>query len=382
MALSELEPNWSWLFDEVVPAHVKRAYSPREAWRARPFTRQDAIFQIKAIRELSTRLTVERVSAGGRPQSKGYLEQARFRAAYLLYFLPLQAAKFAQLLNEHAAAVHAAIADGERRGTMVIADLGAGPGTASIALLLELARRSARGKRIPSTVMHWFDQERRILNDGIEIASALIERVPSLRGHVRIERHVEAWAEAPRAIPESWSLAFLGHTLNEGRTPPAAVWKRLLDRCARGGGLLVVEPASKGNAQRLSRVRDELVATGTIPADSTAFWGPCLHAGGCPLAEGRDWCHLSVPAQIPGQWFAFFSRGLGSERSWLKYSYLWLTAAGDPSPEPAPRVRRVVSDPLRKTGGAELLLCEPERVARVRAAGSKRVGRGDLFALA
>ncbi len=382
MALAELEPHWSWLFDEIVPAYVKRAYSPREAWRERPFTRQDAIFQVKAIRELSMRLTVERVSAGGRPQARGYLEQARFRAAYLLYFLPLQAAKLAQLLTAHASAVDAAIADAERRGKLVVVDLGAGPGTASIALLLELARRGARGQRIPRTELHWFDQERRILKDGLEIASALVERSPALTGHVVIERHVDAWTEAPRLVTEPWSLAFLGHTLNEGRMPPLAVWKRMLDRTPRGGGLLVVEPASKGNAQQLARVRDELFATGTIPADATALWGPCLHAGVCPLAEGRDWCHLSVPAQIPGQWFAFFSRGLGSERNWLKYSYLWLAAAGDPAPEPAPRARRVVSDPLKKTGGAELLLCEPGRVARVAVKGSTRVRRGDLFTIA
>lgn len=382
MSLHELEPTWSWLFDEAVTRHVKRAYSPRESWRERPFTRQDGAFQIKAIRELSMRLTVERTSAMGRPQARGYLEQARFRAAYLLYFLPLQAAKFAQLFREHPGAIDAALADGVRRGGMVVADLGAGPGTASLALLVVLARRAAAGgAELPPMVFHWFDQERRILHDGREIAAALVEREPALRGRVRIELHTGSWTDAPRGVAEPWSLALLGHALNEGPNPPLPVWRRIVERGARGGGLLVVEPASKGNSQTLSSIRDQLFTGHVLPREATSIWGPCLHAAGCPLVEGRDWCHTSVRAAVPGEWFTFFSRGLGSERNWLKYSYLWLAAAGDPAPEPSPFVRRVISDPIHQTGGAELLLCEPNEVVRTSAASNRKLGRGDLYRL-
>ncbi|MBK7977356.1 MAG: hypothetical protein IPK07_30200 [Deltaproteobacteria bacterium] len=382
MSLRELEPNWTWLFDGAVTRHVKRSYSPRESWRGRPFTRQDGAFQIKAIRELSMRLTIERKSAMGRPQARGYLEHGRFRAAYLLYFLPLQAAKFAALFEEHPGAIDAALADGERRGAMVVTDLGAGPGTASLALLLVLAQRAERGAALPPIVFHWFDEERRILHDGREIAAAFIERIPAFRGRVRIDLHVESFGEAARAVPEPWSLALLGHALNEGPNPPLGVWRRLLERCERGGGLLVVEPASKGNSQTLSEIRDQLFTGHVIPREPTAIWGPCLHAAGCPLAEGRDWCHTSVRATIPGEWFTFFSRGLGSERNWLKYSYLWLAAAGDPAPEPSPFVRRVLSDPIHQSGGAaELLLCEPNQVVRTSATSNRKIGRGDLYRL-
>src|SRR5262245_55712477 len=118
MPIADLQPTWSWLFDEVVPRHVKRTTSPRESWKDRPFTRKDAVFQVRAVRELSMRLTVERVTPHGRPQARGYLEHARFRAAYLLYFLPLQTAKLAQLFADHPGAIDAALADGRRRGTL------------------------------------------------------------------------------------------------------------------------------------------------------------------------------------------------------------------------------------------------------------------------
>ncbi len=385
MPIADLEPHWSWFFDDAVPRHVKRRLSPREAWRDKPFTRQDAVFQVRAVRELSERLTVERSSTGGRARTRGYLQHERFRAAYLLYFLPLQTAKFAHLLAAYPGAVDAALAEARRVGRMVVADLGAGPGTASIALLLELARRFARPAKdrpgLPPIELHWFDVEKRILEHGRDLAAELIDHVPVLRGNVRIELHVRPWTDAGAVTTEGWSLGLLGHTLNESPAPPLHAWKRLLDRTARGGGLLLVEPASKGSSQRLSRLRDELLESGTVTPQPTSFWGPCLHGGACPLATGRDWCHASVPTAVPGEWFAFFSRGLGSERSWLKYSYLWLAAPSDPAPMPLATLRRVVSDPLRGSGPQQVLLCEPERTVRVPIAGHGHVLRGELLKL-
>jgi hypothetical protein len=68
-----------------------------------------------------------------------------------------------------------------------------------------------------------------------------------------------------------------------------------------------------------------------------------------------------MPVEIPGEWFKFFSKGLGSERHWLKYSYLWITSEDHRAPTPGFSLRRVISDPLGKGERAEVLLCEPNQ---------------------
>jgi hypothetical protein len=76
---------WGWFFDEIIPAYVKQHYSPNASWKEKPFTRQDAMFFIKGIRELSDRFTEDHESS-----SEDYFGHPRFRSSYLLYFLPLQ----------------------------------------------------------------------------------------------------------------------------------------------------------------------------------------------------------------------------------------------------------------------------------------------------
>ena len=144
----------------------------------------------------------------------------------------------------------------------------------------------------------------------------------------------------------------------------------------------MVDPANRRASQLLSRVRDRLIETQVIPHETSSIWGPCLHAERCPLAMGRDWCHFSIPAEIPGKWFSMFSKGLGSERSWLKFSYLWLTSR-DARPKPAAEhIRRVVSDPIQRERGpglASILICEPEVPGRLTVRMPNPIKRGDLI---
>src|SRR6185312_180283 len=105
----------------------------------------------------------------------------------------------------------------------------------------------------------------------------------------------------------------------------ARPWREVFSR-AEGGGTLIIEPASKPNSQFLSRLRDTLLEAEVISREPSSIWGPCPHAEKCPLAHGRDWCHFSVPAHVPGTWFEAMSKGLGYERQWLKFSYLWISS--------------------------------------------------------
>ena len=372
-----MPPAWIWLVDEAIPSLVKNRYSPRESWKDKPFSQDDARFFFKGVEELSELFTEER------PKNlPAYFSHPRFRSSYLLYFLPLQAAKFLTLYGLHADALKAALDHGRRSGELRILDLGAGPGTASIALLLHCLTLPA--SEIPAKLrLDWYDLNKTILGDGQKLVETLADSFPKLRGRVEVRVHAEPWTRAASAGGET-SLILLGHVLNESGAQDSEVLalERLLGR-ARGGGLLAVEPAARRPSQTLSGLRDRLLASPERSGKAEAIWGPCLHAGNCPLSEGRDWCHFSVNTDIPGKWFAMLSKGLGSERHWLKFSYLWLSSSDAPS-RPAPRdLRLVVSDPIAKPGSREatLLVCEPEQPGRLRISAKSTIHRGDTVDL-
>jgi len=166
---------WPWFFDETLPAWVKNQYSPRDSWKDKPFSEADAQFFTKGILELSELFTDER------PKSvPTYFNHPKFRSSYLLYFLPLQASKFTALFQMHGPALAAALAHAKETGVLRVADLGSGPGTASIALLLELLQKAAetQGFEIPPVEFDWFDTHRGILEDG----RALVEQIAAPGG--------------------------------------------------------------------------------------------------------------------------------------------------------------------------------------------------------
>jgi hypothetical protein len=363
-------PAWLWLVDEAIPAHVKEHYSPRESWKSKPFSKEDAIFFFKGIEELSDLFTEERPKA-----IPAYFQHERFRSGYLLYFLPLQAAKFHTLFEMYPGAMEALLTHARKEGVMRVLDIGAGPGTASMALLLWLLEKG--GRDLPPVEFHWVDTNATIMKDGKALAERFSDSFPKLRGKIKVHTEVKPWWEIK--IEQSYSLMLLGHMLNESRAPRAAEMLQNLLAQSQGAGALLAEPASRISSQNLSKLRDLLLFEEKIPASPTSIWGPCLHAEACPLAEGRDWCHFSVPAQIPGVWFKQFSKSLSSERHWLKFSYLWLASPEYPSPTPKLDMRRVISDRLsRGPGPSSVLLCEPEVPGKLSISAESRIGRGDL----
>lgn len=267
-------PAWLWFVDELIPAYVKKHYSPRDSWKDKPFGKEDLQFFSKSVIELSELFTTDRpVGPGARMPS--YFLQPKYRSAYLLYFLPLQMAKFVMLYERHSDAIDAALEHASRVGKLRIADLGAGPGTASIALLVTLL---ARKGELPPIELVWFDTNKTILEDGKALAEALGSQFPRLRGKLTVTLHNDPWWTAPRVL-EKTSLMLLGHVLNESKQIPGAardipdeeddeanqprrrslhpIWTELT-ALAEGGGMLAVEPAYKGSSQNLSRIRDQI----------------------------------------------------------------------------------------------------------------------------
>ncbi len=383
--------------DELMPNWVKDTYSPKESWKGKPFGRQDALFFLKGVKDLSELFTDERPS-----EMPSYFQHPKFRSSYLLYFLPLQAAKFSALFELHPKAMDAALAHAKKTGTLRVLDLGSGPGTASIALLLWLMDHASRtGDEVPRVQLDWVDMSRAILEDGKRLVERLTEAFPKLRGKVEVRLHVSQWWRVAATYSEKTSLLLLGNVLNESRlelpkidqdledemdalpgkeTAPAVGTLLRLIAAAEGGGTLMVEPAFKRASQLLSQIRDVVIWSGSVKKTQSSIWGPCPHAERCPLATGRDWCHFSVPAEIPGEWFRFLSKGLGSERHWIKFSYVWFTGKDQKAPEIPAGLRRVVSDPIRsKSAPTTVLLCEPVTPRRFQIPASARVFRGDLI---
>ena len=298
--------------------------------------------------------------------------------------------------------------------------------------------------QIEKIELHWCDTQPAILKDGSSLVNSFAEQVLRLRGKVRVMTQVAPWWEFLDKAKEPFSLSLFAHTLNEAPVSRAHARTRATQRfssregqdgesgnegesfrdevqsqvamsylrplaraveLAEGGGILFIEPADKRSSLLLSGIRDALISEEIVSASADSIIGPCLHAGRCPLAFGRDWCHFSVPVQIPGKWFKRISVKLSSERNWVKYSYLWLSgnaratraikksASGILSSDilspsvvsvaHAAGMRRVISDPIAQTGNnlATLLLCEPEVPRRVPAKVPSPYHRGDLLRL-
>ncbi|MBU6376568.1 MAG: hypothetical protein KGQ59_11270 [Bdellovibrionales bacterium] len=369
--------SWNWFMDQSLTQWVKNHYSPRDSWKGKPFGREDAHFFFKGIEELSEIFTQDR----GRALQR-YFEHPRFRSGYLLYFLPLQAAKFIAVLNRHSKFLAEALQKSD--STFRVVDLGAGPCTASIALLLWLLDRVQAGGEIPQIEITAVDIHGSILQDGAKLVELIASSFPRLRGKVKITTECTNWQDWARKsvrLATKYDLTFLGHVLNESRDRQLESWSALYS-ISRDAGILAIEPASKGASQGLSQLRDEIFtlysrdsqnSESDLPTHSVelqlaeglpepSIVGPCPHFGACPMSEGPDWCHFSFPAQLPGEWFNYFSKGLGSERQWLKFSYLWMT----PKKLSPSQLPLLISDALQKRQNTvEALVCRQERAEKI-----------------
>jgi hypothetical protein len=371
-------PRWTRVLDEVVPSFVKDRFSPSEAWKKKPFSKEDVNFFSKGLIELSDFFTVERTGT----KLPNYFTTARFRSSYFLYFFGLQGAKFLTLYDRYPRAIDAAIREARKTGVLRVVDVGSGPGTASLAFLVKVLDRlleeKSNLKKLPFSVsLHWIDHNEAILKDGEALLGRILGLYPDLEGEIEAVLETRPWWKHPRDFDFRASLVLFGNVLNEGSEDPRIFQQGLAPflRDPGGGGILLLEPAFKSAAQRIAQIRNEILASDSpLP-----LWGPCLHTGVCPLGEGRDWCHFSVPTRLPGEFFRKFSIKLGGIRDWLKFSFVWI-ASSDSQKEATPPTGlvRIISDPLRTPRGLENQVCRPERFTYVKTP-KKPLYRGEVI---
>jgi hypothetical protein len=354
--------RWTSVLDEAVPAFVKERFSPSPAWKDKPFSKEDVNFFSKGLIELSEFFTSERDGE----RLPNYFTTARFRSSYFLYFFGLQGAKFLTLFDRHPAAIRAALDHAAETGVLRIVDLGSGPGTASLAFLVFildglLEGASARKTTLPFSIeLHWIDHNATIMKDGEAFLERILACFPEIDGSIGLKTEARAWWKHPADFSFDASLVLIGNLLNEAPEDARIFQQGLAPflKDPKGAGVLILEPAFREASQRVARIRDEVV----VSDRPLPVWGPCLHSGKCPLASGRNWCHFSVPAELPGSFFRKFSIKLGGIRDWLKFSFVWLAAReSEKRARPPSGWVRVISDPMRTPHGTQNLICRPER---------------------
>ncbi|MFM9001413.1 MAG: methyltransferase domain-containing protein [Opitutia bacterium] len=213
-----------------------------------------------------------------------------------------------------------------------VLDVGCGPGSCGVAAARVLADRGCA----PSLLVG-LDHAPSALGAFESFAAAILGEVTAVRTRISDVRSPENWPD------DKYDLIVAGFVLNElraGDHRAVSAWMRQAGGKLREGGLLlVIEPAPRFAAERLSRASDELAAEG----DLTRI-GPQLDALPSPiLAAARDhWEYETSDWAVPGS-AEFINRRLHRDLREVRFSYAAFMR-GRPPVAPPPDAARVTSD--------------------------------------
>jgi len=281
---------------------------------------------------------------------KGYMSHAETLGSYLAYYFPLHLGETYWIFEQHPTAVDFSEID-------EVWDLGAGPGTAAVSLLLWL---KARGKKIPQ---NWtlIDSSQRAL----EIAE---EMLTALDPTIRVQR-IRANVLTPEALkkfksPTKKSRFYIAsHFLNELGSGPRRRGEKMRLMSLLQGTVLIVEPPLREPTLDLMNLRDDL-CDGELdyPAQILA---PCPRSHGlCPMLQrSMGWCYAQPPRSWLksvglNQWETDLRDISGTHLQDFGFSYLLYTNRQDLG-DLAPRSHRVqISD----TRNIKTLLCEGNQI--------------------
>ena len=317
--------------------------------------------QSGALRELFEIFTTERQ----RLNRYHYLDDPRLRLAYLRYHLPLNTVRSICVLRD-VVARHPRVAELEQ-----IVDIGAGPGSSSIATLLTLDEHKKR--RYLMT-----DRSTRAVRLAREIFPACAEAAG------RSPPPLLCLTQKLPALPDfdRPSLVWLSMVLNEIAQPGrrgidvGRLFESLAQRLPPGSVLAIVEPAQRSPGLRLLELHDLLLESRAWKA-----LAPCQHQKACPLLveSKRPWCHFHFPWQA-GKSVEQIARPLGLKLEQSAFSYLVLERVDTPARLDAetPELARVIGDPMVVRGNLSgVYICRDgkRRLAKRLPQGS---GRGDI----
>lgn len=208
-----------------------------------------------------------------------------------------------------------------------VLDLGAGPGTASLAV----------AEAFPELRdLLLFERESAMINAGRELFAA---------GPALLRQAVWRQGALPALPPFRADLTVLSYVLNE-MAPMARA--QLIDSLHTASGtVIVIEPGTPAGYRHLLTLRAAMLARGW------QLWAPCPHPHECPL-PAEDWCHFAV--RLPRSPLQRHLKQGSQNYEDEKFAYLILSR--DPAPQAAPN--RILRHPLKLKGHLELRLCTPE----------------------
>lgn len=319
-----------------------------EAYRRTAHARRHSLGQ--SISDLSHLFTKGRSQIAAR-----YLDNPELLAAYAGYFLPVNFAKVQVLLDELPE-------DWANKASLSVFDVGAGLGTASLAVLDWLTDKRSSGEAALHVTA--LDHSKSALKEAAHLWAAYQQDVglkqPELRLSVeRIEKLATADGGRMHAVGGPFDLIIVANCLNElfqeSADPAAhraALLERLLAVLQPDGTLLVLEPALRSTARALHEARDLLLSRGVC-----TVYSPCLHELPCPaLVKEDDWCHEERSWQRP-EWLTDLDRQVGFIKDALKFSYLVLRKDGRTIVPRSPNTYRVVSELRSFKGEKRAWLC-------------------------
>lgn len=232
------------------------------------------------------------------------------RIAYLVSRLPATYAA-----NAH---VFAEIAKRIPSPPVSIADLGAGPGTATLAASSYFSFREALCVEADSELSKFGER-----------------LLPKAKWTVRD-------LEAPHEL-EELDLVVLSYSLGELKDKSSAIARAW---AAAKMCLVVVEPGTPQGFANVLAAREQLTAVGAN------IIAPCPHHGRCGLALRDDWCHFSERLERT----ALHRRMKGGELGHEDEKFSYVVACREPGSQAD---SRIVRHPMKHSGHVQLTLCLP-----------------------
>jgi hypothetical protein len=254
------------------------------------------------------------------------------RRAYAAYYGPIGALKVGAILEELRARGWT-----PPQSTLRLADLGAGPGSATLGVALFSGSREIEAALV--------DRDR-----GWDVRPLLGTYLD--RAAVRVVRS----GSDPFAIQGlPFDVIVAAHLLIELDLPLDVLARRLHEQVetalAPGGVWVAIEPATRGATRRLHHLREALIERGV------EVLAPCLHQARCPmLARDADWCHEARGWRQP-RYHERLDRLTGLDKRALSFAFLAFGRRPLPSVEEV-RAARVVSSLLREKGRSRFRSCD------------------------
>lgn len=240
-------------------------------------------------------------------------------AAYLAARAPATFAACRKVLAEAARAAPAL------KPTSLL-DVGAGPGTASWAAVVQWPSL-ARITQVEAAPIF------ANLAAGLNAASglAVLEDARLIRASLQdMDIAEEADIVLAAYVLAELPLASISATV-------ASLWKRSKE------ALVLVEPGTPQGFARIRAAREALIAEGAHIA------APCTHAGACPMT-GDDWCHFKT--RLPRSRLHMHAKGASVPFEDEAFSYVVALCEGAPS-----EACRILAPPVANKAGMTLKLC-------------------------